>query len=79
MAPKPKLTKRKQFTLDVSVTLALEHMARDSNESLDQLADVAFRDLLKKHRRPISLRDALQVSVRTTANDHEPKRPRVKV
>ena len=80
MAAKPKATKRKQFNIDASVMHALYALGRDSGESLDQLVDVAFRDLLKKQRRPISLKDALQVSVRTIpANDHESKRPRAKL
>ena len=79
MATKPRATKRKQFTVDASVMQALEALARDSGDDLDQLADTAFRDLLKKHRRPISLKDALQVSVRALpANDRELKRPRAK-
>jgi hypothetical protein len=39
------------------------------------LADEAFRDLLKKHRRPVSLREALRASTRLhPANDSEPPR-----
>ena len=79
MAAKPKATKRKQFNIEASVMHALDTLARDSGDSLEQLVDVAFRDLLKKRGRPITLKDALQVSVRTVpANDREPKRPRAK-
>jgi hypothetical protein len=70
-------TKRKQFNLDANVLNALESFARDNGDSLDQLADLAFRDLLKKLGRPVSLREALQLSARTlSANDREPKRSR---
>ena len=79
MSAKPKATKRKQFTVDASVLFALEALARDSGDGLDQLADTAFRDLLKKQRRPISFKDVLRDSIRTLpANDREPKRPRAK-
>jgi hypothetical protein len=79
MMANPKPIKRKQFSLDANVLYALEALARDNGDSLDQLADIAFRDLLKKLRRPVSLQEALQVSARTLpANDREPKRPRVK-
>jgi hypothetical protein len=75
MMAKPPLIKRKQFNLDANVLYALEALARDKGDSLDHLADLAFRDLLKKLRRPISLREALQVSARALpANDREPKR-----
>jgi len=75
MVANPKLIKRKKLSLDASVLYALENLARDNGASLDQLADVAFRDLLKKLRRPVSVQEALQISVRTyPANDREPKR-----
>jgi hypothetical protein len=47
MIAKPPAIKRKQFNLDANVLDALEALARDNGDSLDQLADVAFRDLLK--------------------------------
>jgi hypothetical protein len=41
------------------------------------LAEEAFRDLLKKHRRPVSLREALRASARLhPANDQHPPRSR---
>jgi hypothetical protein len=79
MMAKTPATKRKQFNLDANVVNALEALARDNGDSLDQLADFAFRDLLKKLGRPVSLREALQVSARALpANDREPKRSRKK-
>jgi hypothetical protein len=43
---------------------------RDANR-LQDLAEEAFRDPLKKHRRPITLHDALRESLRMQpANDH---------
>jgi hypothetical protein len=74
-----KFTRRKQFTLDAHLLNAVENLARDSGSSLDKLTEDALRDLLKKYRRPISLEDALQHSVRAVpANDREPRRSSVK-
>ena len=40
---------------------------------MQELADEAFRDLLKKHRRPTTLKEMLQESVRSQpANDQMP-------
>jgi hypothetical protein len=42
-------------------------------ETLQELADEAFRDLLKKHRRPTTLKEMLRQSARAQpANDHLP-------
>ena len=58
---------------------ALYDLSRDSGTRLDDLFDQALRDLLKKHRRPASLKDALLQSTRSIpANDREPSRPRKK-
>ncbi len=39
-------------------------------KSLQELADEAFRDLLRKHQRPVTLKDALRQSARRLpAND----------
>jgi hypothetical protein len=56
-----------------SVTLdALGILAADRRKSLQDLADEAFADLLKKHHRPVGLKDALHQSLRrmpANAND----------
>jgi hypothetical protein len=50
---------------------ALHHLSLESAKSVHQLADEAVRDLLKKYRRPITLREALKESLRMQpANDH---------
>ena len=70
MAPVSRKTRRKQFTLDAALAAALESLSRDEGLSFDCIADEAFRDVLKKKGRPISLREALQASARTLpAND----------
>ena len=50
-------------------------LPKDRMQTLQELADEAFRDLLKKHRRPTTLKEMLRESARShPANDHEPSR-----
>lgn len=68
-----KATKRKTFTVNRDVLYALETLSRDTDEALDALAEKAFRDLLKKRERPITVEEALRQSVRVIpANDRLP-------
>jgi hypothetical protein len=70
--------KRKVFAVDQRVLQAIDALARDRNVALDVLADEALRDLLKKHRRPATLMEALRESARSVpANDPGP-RPRTR-
>lgn len=65
---------RKRIEFDDETWLALQLYARDSMKSIQELADEAFRDLLKKHRRPTTLKEALRASTRLEpANDKEPR------
>jgi hypothetical protein len=48
---------------------ALTLLARDRMQDFQELADEAFRDLLKKHHRPVTLKESLKQSMRTPAND----------
>jgi hypothetical protein len=68
---------RKLIEFDTSTLQALELLGRDSMRDLQELADEAFRDLLKKHRRPSSLKEALRQSTRQMpANDQTTGRVR---
>jgi hypothetical protein len=61
---------RKIVELDSETWRALEGLARDRLASIQELADEAFRDLLKKHHRPVTLREALKARARSMpAND----------
>lgn len=53
---------RKLITFDDETMAALTHLGRDRMATLQDLADEAFADLLKKHGVPIDLRDALRKS-----------------
>ncbi|MGB0057702.1 MAG: ribbon-helix-helix domain-containing protein, partial [Methyloceanibacter sp.] len=56
---------------------ALELLSSDSRRSLQQLADEAFADLLAKHHRPRTFKDALKQSARPIpANENKPKKRR---
>jgi hypothetical protein len=66
---------RRRIAFDAETFHALDRLAKDRMSTLQELAEEAFRDLLKKHRRPTSLKEMLRESVRShPANDH--KRPR---
>ena len=68
MNAKPPMRKRLEF--DAETWHALHFLGRDTMKSLQELADEAFRDLLRKHRRPVSLKEALRESTRRhPAND----------
>ena len=57
--------KRVQFHDETWQELRL--LAAESMKSFQELADEAFNDLLKKHGRPASLKDALRKSAGQTA------------
>ena len=54
----------KRVHLDTIVLEALQLLATDERKSFQELADEAFADLLKKHRRPVGLANALKQSLR---------------
>lgn len=64
--------KRVQF--DDETWEAIEALARDSDKSFQELADEAFADLLKKHKRPVGLKAALKESVSTPRTKKKSKR-----
>jgi hypothetical protein len=65
--------KGKRVQFDDETWLALEALARDLKRKFEELADEAFADLLKKHDRPKTLKDALLESARREpANDRQP-------
>lgn len=66
----------KRVTFDVATWQALDLYARESMKSFQELADEAFADLLVKHERPTSLKDALRASTRRIGANDNPKRGR---
>ena len=68
---------RRRIEFDGETWHAVHKLSLDSMKSLQELADEAFRDLLKKHRRPTTLKEMLRESARShPANDHGPARKR---
>ncbi len=55
---------RKLIAFDDDTFDKLKQLARDRMATIQDLADEAFADLLKKHGIPIDLRDALRKSAR---------------
>jgi hypothetical protein len=68
----------KRIQFDDETWQALDLLARDTMKDFQELADEAFADLLHKHHRPVTLKQALKESVRSLpANDRgPPKRQR---
>jgi hypothetical protein len=62
--------RRKLIEFDAETWHALQLLSKDSMKTLQELADEAFSDLLRKHGRPSTLREALRASARRLpAND----------
>jgi predicted transcriptional regulator len=56
---------RKLIEFDDDTFDKLKQLARDRMGTIQELADEAFADLLKKHGIPVDLRDALRKSAAT--------------
>ena len=68
---------RKLIAFDPETLQALELLSRDGDKSLQELANEAFGDLLTKHHRPRTLKDALKQSTRReAANENRPPKRR---
>jgi hypothetical protein len=75
----PASARRKLIEFDAETWHAFHMLSRDSMKSLQELAEEAFADLLKKHGRPVTLKQALKESLRRQpANDPQPKPRRTK-
>jgi hypothetical protein len=59
---------------------AVDLLARDRMVAFQELAEEAFRDLLRKHDRPADLKSALRQSLGKSATIHElaPKRTKAR-
>jgi hypothetical protein len=68
-------TVRKLIAFDDDTFDKLKQLERDRMASLQELADEAFADLLKKHGIPVDLRDALRKSVSNTKSASITKAP----
>ena len=64
----------KRVKFDPETWHALNLLARDSMMSFQELADEAFRDLLRKHGRPVDLKDALKKTLKESVASRPPQR-----
>jgi hypothetical protein len=74
-APDPGLrsaSRRKLIEFDSETWHALQLLSKDSMKTLQELADEAFSDLLRKHGRPSTLKEALRASARRLPANDEP-------
>jgi len=67
MAKKPAGVRRKLVEFDAQTWQALDLLARDSMKTFQEIAEEAFRDLLRKYDRPTDLKAALRQSARSSA------------
>jgi hypothetical protein len=69
---------RRRIELDAGTWNALDRLSKDRMATIQELAEEAFRDLLKKHHRPTTLKEMLPESIRShpTNDPHPPPRKR---
>ena len=65
---------RKMIHLSMASNEALQALSAESRQSFQDLIDEAIADLLKKHKRPVTLKDMLRDSL--ADKDKEPSRPK---
>jgi hypothetical protein len=61
----------KRVQIDDQTWQALDLLARDRMQDFQELADEAFRDLLRKYGRPTDLKSALRQSLGQSATIHK--------
>jgi hypothetical protein len=65
--------KGKRVQFDDETWQALDLLSRDQMKDFQELADEAFRDLLRKYGRPADLKEALRLSAGVSASVHQLK------
>jgi len=68
----------KRVQIDEEAWRQLDLLAHDQMKDFQELADEAFRDLLRKYGRPVDLKDALRRSAGVSATVHPLKPARGK-
>jgi hypothetical protein len=68
MARKTTEGRRKLVEFDAPTWHALTLLSRESMKTFQELADEAFRDLLRKYKRPTDLKAALRESARASTS-----------
>ena len=65
---------RKMIHLSMASNEALQALAAETRQSFQDLIDEAIADLLKKHKRPVTLKDMLRESL--SGDSEETSRPK---
>jgi hypothetical protein len=65
---------RKMIHVSMASNEALQALAAETKQSFQDLIDEAITDLLKKHKRPVTLKDMLRESLDTS--EKSPSRPK---
>lgn len=55
---------------------ALQTLARETGQTFQDLVDEAIADLLKKHKRPVTLKDMLRESLASAGKGKEASHPK---
>ena len=63
---------RKLIAFDDDTFAKLKQLARDRLATIQELADEAFTDLLRKHGIPVDLKDALRKSAQLSKQPEKP-------
>ena len=72
------MSPKKLIAFDDETFNALVLLSRDRMETIQELAEEAFNDVLKKHGRPVELREALRKSAKPREHATEKKVARSK-
>ena len=67
--------KRKLIAFDADTWHALHLLAREMMKDIQELADEAFADVLKKYHRPTGLKEALRQSAREQSENRSDEPP----
>ena len=70
------MPRRKLIEFHPETLTSLEGLATDRMATMQELADEAFADLLRKHGRPVGLRQSLKRSAREIESKSSPRRRR---
>jgi hypothetical protein len=75
---KDRAARGKRVQFDLETWHALNLLARDRMMTFQELAEEAFRDLLRKHGRPTDLKDALRRSLKNAEPRSQPQQRKTK-
>ena len=70
------MPRRKLIEFHPETLISLEELATDRMATMQELADEAFADLLRKHGRPVGLRQSLKRSAKEIESKSSPRRRR---